>query len=69
MDWILSILSTIMLWMMGNKNKFAPILGVITQILWIYYAIAIHQYGLLVGTIAYLIVHIRNAIKWNNQGQ
>lgn len=65
MDYILSGLSILILWLMGNKNKYAPILGILGQILWIYYAISLKQYGLLIGTIGYLIVHIRNAIKWN----
>ena len=67
MDWILSGLSMIMLWMMGNKNKYAPTVGIINQIFWIYYAISIKQYGLLIGTIGYLVIHIRNAIKWKNE--
>jgi hypothetical protein len=64
MDWILSIVSMVMLWMMGNKNKYAPFIGIIAQVLWIYYAISLKQYGLLVGTIGYLVIHIRNAVKW-----
>lgn len=65
MDWILSFISMIMLWFMGNKNKYAPFLGIIGQMLWIYYAASLKQYGLLVGTIGYLIIHVRNAYKWN----
>jgi hypothetical protein len=65
MDWILSIISMVMLWLMGNKNKYAPLIGILSQVLWIYYAISIKQYGLLIGTIGYLIIHIRNAVKWN----
>jgi hypothetical protein len=53
--------------MMGNKNKKAPIIGIVVQILWIYYAISIRQYGLLVGTLGYTVVHVRNAIKWNRR--
>lgn len=65
MDWVLSAISMIMLWMMGNKNRYAPVVGIFAQILWIYYAISLGQYGLLIGTIGYLIIHIRNTVKWN----
>jgi hypothetical protein len=64
MDWILSITSMITLWLMGNKNKYAPIVGIVSQILWIYYAVSIKQYGLIIGTVGYLIIHIRNSFKW-----
>lgn len=64
MDWILSLLSCIMLWMMGNRNKYAPLLGIFAQVLWIYYAISLKQYGLLLGALLYTVVHIRNTILW-----
>lgn len=57
-------MSMLMLWMMGNKNKFAPFIGIVAQILWIYYAISLKQYGLLFGTVGYLVIHGRNAYKW-----
>jgi hypothetical protein len=66
MDWILSALSMAMLWMMGNKNRFAPLVGIFAQLLWIYYVISTAQYGLIVGVIGYLVIHIRNAAKWNS---
>ncbi len=64
MDWVLSAVSMLVLWLMGNKNKYGPIIGVIGQILWIYYALSIKQYGLLAGTIGYLVIHCRNSYKW-----
>lgn len=67
MDWILSAVSMIMLWSMGNKKRYAPFIGIAAQALWIYYAISINQYGLLIGTVGYLIIHIRNAVKWNKE--
>jgi hypothetical protein len=64
MQWILSGCSVIMLWLMGNKNKYAPMIGIATQLLWIYYCISTRQYGLLAGVIVYTVVHIRNAVMW-----
>jgi hypothetical protein len=55
-----------MLWMMGNKSKYAPLIGIACQILWAIYAIWLQQYGLLISAFAYTGVHIRNYIKWKN---
>lgn len=69
MDYAVSALSVVLLWLMGNKWKFAPLFGIAIQGLWIYYAISVKQYGLLIGSVAYLIVHIRNTFKWLREGK
>ena len=53
------------LWLIGNKNKAGFVLGLLNQVLWIWYALMLKQYGLLVGVIAYAAIYIRNLIKWN----
>jgi hypothetical protein len=64
-SWLLSATSVLMLWMMGNKSTWGPIVGIANQFLWTYYVIfVIHQYGLMIGVIAYLVIHIRNLILW-----
>jgi len=52
---------------MGNKNKYAPVIGLFNQILWIYLVLTTKQYGLLLGVMAYTIVHLRNFILWNRK--
>ena len=69
MSWLLSITSVIMLWMMGNKNRYAPIVGIFNQILWIIYVIMKKDWGLLIGVLLYLTVHIRNTIKWRQDAE
>lgn len=64
MSWILSLVSVTMLWLMGNKSKYGPMVGFAGQILWAYYAIILKQYGLLVGVFAFAIVHLRNGYLW-----
>lgn len=64
MTWILSATSGLMLWLMGNKNKYAPYVGILNQVLWVIYTIQSKQWGLLPGVLIYLIIHIRNAYKW-----
>ena len=64
MTWILSATSIIGLWLMGNQSKWGPRLGLLNQILWVYFILSTKQYGLLPGVILYTIVHIRNILKW-----
>jgi hypothetical protein len=49
---------------MGNKYKYAPLLGIISQILWVWYVITIQQWGLLIGEVGFLVVYVRDCIKW-----
>lgn len=64
--WILSFTSVIVLWLMGNKSKWGPRIGILNQILWIVYSISLREWGLLPGVIMYTIVHIRNLKRWEN---
>ena len=64
MSWLLSITSAVMIWKMGDKSKYAPIIGIANQVLWIIYVLSIKEYGLLPGVILYMIVHVRNAMLW-----
>lgn len=64
-SYLLSIISLVTLWLIGNKNKAGFVLGLLNQVLWIWYALMLKQYGLLVGVIAYAAIYIRNLIKLN----
>ena len=64
-SYLLSIISLVTLWLIGNKNKAGFVLGLLNQVLWIWYALMLKQYGLLVGVIAYAAICIRNLIKLN----
>jgi len=67
LSWILSANSLISLWLVGNKNKAGFILGLVNQALWVWYALMLKQYGLLVGVIAYTIINYRNLKKWSKE--
>ena len=67
LSYVLSANSLISLWLVGNKNKAGFILGIVNQALWVWYAIMLKQYGLLVGVIAYTIINIRNLVKWSKE--
>lgn len=49
---------------MGNKNKLGIVVGLVGQILWLTYALMLKQYGLIIGVVAYTIIHVRNLLKW-----
>jgi hypothetical protein len=60
-------MSVIMLWLMGNKSKWGPVLGITNQFFWFYYIIVTKQWGLFLGAIAFLIINTRNTILWFKQ--
>ena len=64
---VLSAMSLLSLWLMGNKNKLGIVVGLANQLLWVVYALMLKQYGLLIGVIAYTIIHIRNLAKWSKE--
>lgn len=39
-------------------------MGLGNQMLWLIYALDTEQYGLLVGIVAFFVVHARNLRKW-----
>jgi len=53
-----------MLWLMGRKVRWAPLLGIGNQVLWMIYIVTTEQWGLMPGVIAYTIIHIINARRW-----
>lgn len=67
LQYFLSILTLVSLWLMGNKSKWGPIVGVIGQIFWVWYVINTEQWGLLPGVIAYTVVNVRNYLKWKKE--
>lgn len=67
LSYVLSALSLLSLWLMGNKNKLGIVVGLANQLLWVVYAVMLKQYGLLIGVIAYTIIHIRNLAKWSKE--
>lgn len=68
-SYVLSALSLMSLWLMGNKSVWGIIVGLLTQILWIIYALMLEQYGLLIGVVAYTVIHVRNLLKWTKESR
>jgi hypothetical protein len=64
MTWILSILTILTLWFVGNKSIWGPIIGFVSQIIWIVYIALTVQWGLLPMEIVLLIVYVRMFFLW-----
>jgi len=64
MQWLLSALLVLNLYLMGNKSIWGPITGVGVQLAWVFYAVATKQYGLVPGVIVLAAINIRNWVKW-----
>lgn len=61
---LLSILTIIGMWLIGNKNRLGWVVGLINQGLWITFAIVFQAWGLLPLTLVLIFVYTRNLYKW-----
>ena len=61
---ITSVLTIAVFYLMGNKWKYAPILGIVCQGFWIWFILLTHSWFLGIATIFILGVHIRNSYLW-----
>lgn len=64
MTYILSVITIITMILAGNKSRWAWIIGLGNQGLWLSYIVHTRQYGLLLMTVAIIIVYARNLLKW-----
>lgn len=65
--WMLSVLTLTMMWMIGNKNRYAWHLGLANQVLWLTWIITVRSWGLLILTCCLIVMYIRNLRKWSNE--
>ena len=66
-SWICSATSVAMIWQMGNRSIWGPIIGLLSQMAWTVFAVTQRQWGLLPGVAAFWIVHMRNLLKWRRE--
>jgi hypothetical protein len=64
-DWILGLGSMTHLYMMSSKWKYAGYFGVILQMFWFVFSISTNNYGLIVSSIGFTIIHIRTIYGWH----
>lgn len=63
LSWVLSIQSALMLWLMGNGDWRGPVVGLVGQVLWLWYVVATKQWGLMPGVVMFTVVNARNCWK------
>ena len=54
-------------WIYGNRSRNAPVVGIISQMVWWWLTITQEMWGLLPLNVVLLIVHIRNYVRMRNE--
>jgi hypothetical protein len=67
LPWILSGITIYTMFLAGNKNNNAWLIGLANQLLWLTWIIAIGAWGLLPMNIALWVVYTRNHLKWKRE--
>ena len=65
LPWLLSAITLYMMFLAGNKSKYAWLIGLINQALWLIWIVASSAWGLLPMNIGLWVVYTRNHLKWN----
>jgi len=63
-SWVLATLGVATVFFAGRRKWWAWPIGILAEILWVYYSIISEQYGFIVAAVAYFIVYYRNTRKW-----
>ena len=66
-SWLCSALSIAMIWKMGDKSIWGPIIGLVAQVAWTGFMISTESWGLALGVAAFWLVHLRNLRKWHQE--
>jgi nicotinamide riboside transporter PnuC len=64
---IISIITLISAYLIGNKNVWGQRVGLIANIVWWIYILTYKRYGLIPMEFFYSIMTIRNLIKWERE--
>lgn len=65
LPYLLSALTIYSMLLAGNKKKGAWLVGLVNQLLWLFWIILSSAWGLLPMNIALWVVYGRNYFKWN----
>ncbi len=67
MPCLMSAITIYMTVLAGNKSRYAWLVGLFNQALWLVWILATENYGFLPMNLALWIVYGRNHIKWGKQ--
>ena len=60
----ISIFTLITIWLCGNKDERAPVMGVISELGWLSWIVIFEHWGLLPLCICLTSMYIRMYVKW-----
>lgn len=63
-SWILALCGITGTFIVGKKNRWGWVVLFFNETLWIIYALSSSQYGFILGSIAYMIVYVKNHRSW-----
>lgn len=67
MDWLIGLVSTLVLVVHLQKRWWAPIAGLVSEVFWIAYALMLRQYGLLPAVLTFCVVYLVAIPKWRKE--
>ena len=67
--WIMSALTLFTMYLAGNKNKHAWVIGLFNQILWAFFIYQTQALGLIPMTIALVGIYTKNLYQWGSHEQ
>jgi nitrate reductase NapE component len=63
-SWLLAGMGVTGMYFVGRKRWEAFLWLIVMECLWIVFAVQTGTYGFIVGSLAYIVVYVRNAKKW-----
>jgi hypothetical protein len=65
LPWILSVLGISRKYLLGEKNRWGWLVGLVTQLLWLVYIKETQAWGFLLLSAVGIYLNIHNFIKWS----
>jgi nicotinamide riboside transporter PnuC len=65
-SWLLMFVGVTGLYFSGKQKWWGWLIGLLSEILWMIYAIVTEQYGFIIFALVYAIVFTKNAYSWYN---
>jgi len=65
-QWGAGVLSVVMLWKMGDRSLWGPVLGLVNQVFWIGFVFTSKSWGLSPAVLGITFIHARNFLKWRS---
>jgi hypothetical protein len=67
-SWLLMVVGVTGLYFSGKKYWWGWLIGLLSEVLWVVYAVTTKQYGFIVFAAVYAAVFIKNAREWYKSG-